>query len=141
MEDKQIAISYTYDELDRLSSVTYGVENTVHYSYDEAGNLVTVNAYTNLRDEVSPGEALATVPAGDKEDRDEQPSDSAADHPEDRSPSWHLNRGGESFGPYTWEEMLSFAADGLIRPEDLVWNSSMTEWAKARDVTGLIIDA
>jgi len=132
VEGKQIAISYSYDELDRLSSVTYGDEKTVRYSYDEAGNLVTVGDFLNPREEgVPPSEA-----------GNEKSSDSTSDESVEKiSLPWHLSRGGESFGPYTWDEMLSFATDGRIQPEDLVWNSSMTEWAKARDVAGLMIQA
>ena len=118
MEDKQVTISYTYDGLDRLSSVTYDDGKAVAYSYDEAGSLVAVGTVSHPGTEtVSSGEALETPQS---------------------SPSWHLNRGGESFGPYSWEEMLTFAADGRIQPEDLVWNSNMTAWTKARDVAGLI---
>lgn len=130
MEDKQVSISYTYDELDRLSSVSYGDGKTVRYSYDEAGNLVSVQTVTG---DPPPAESKAipveipSYPASD-------PVASAGEVPV----TWFLNRGGESYGPYSWEEMLSFAAEGRIEPHDLVWNREMTGWAPARDIGGLI---
>ena len=120
MENKQVTISYTYDGLDRLSSINYGDGKTAAYTYDEAGNLVAVGSVSQP--------AAETVPSGE-----------ALETPQ-RSLTWHLSRGGESFGPYSWEEMLSFAADGCIQPEDFVWNSSMTAWTEAKDVAGLITE-
>ena len=121
MENKQVIISYTYDKLDRLSSVTHSDEKTVAYSYDEAGNLVAIgNISVSGEETVSSREALEAL---------------------QNPPVWHLSRGGENFGPYTWDEMRSFAADGRIQPEDLLWNSNMSEWTKARDVTGLMNEA
>lgn len=42
MKAESIAISYKYDELNRLFAAIYGDGKAVYYSYDAAGNLISV---------------------------------------------------------------------------------------------------
>jgi len=51
---------------------------------------------------------------------------------------WYYVRDGESRGPVTREELARMAGNGQLRPEDLVWNSSMgEEWERADSIVGL----
>ncbi len=50
---------------------------------------------------------------------------------------YHIGRGDKSYGPYSWEEMVSFAAKGNLVKEDLVWSQDNKEWIKADQLTGL----
>ncbi len=43
------AVSYVYDDLNRLTQVDYGGGNVVTYSYDELGNRVSLTAQTRPR--------------------------------------------------------------------------------------------
>lgn len=118
MENKQIKLSYSYDGLDRLSAVVFSNGESVGYTYDEAGNLVAVTPFSLTRSgkEAPLHEAAATAQS---------------------TPAWHLSRGGESYGPYSWEEMLDFARDGRLQHDDLVWNNDMDAWTKAAEVREL----
>ena len=55
---------------------------------------------------------------------------------------WHVRRPdgslpGSEGGPYAWSQLASFASQGLVAPEDLVWHESMPAWAPASTVQGL----
>lgn len=54
------------------------------------------------------------------------------------STEWFLHKEGSQFGPYTWDQLCTFAREGRVQPGDNVWNSSMTAWAPAQEVAGLI---
>ena len=56
MKAESVAISYKYDALNRLSAAIYGDGKAVFYSYDAAGNLISVlpeeeNPFTALENE------------------------------------------------------------------------------------------
>ncbi len=53
------------------------------------------------------------------------------------SSQWYLSKGAESHGPYSWAEMLQFAREGRIKPTDLVFSESGSEWLRADHVSGL----
>ena len=44
---------------------------------------------------------------------------------------YYLLSDGQQQGPVTGTQLKSLAATGSIGPDDLVWNESMKEWAKA----------
>ena len=50
---------------------------------------------------------------------------------------WYYMYGGQQQGPVTAAQLKSLAATGSLGPDDLVWNSSMTEWAAAKRMRGL----
>ena len=50
---------------------------------------------------------------------------------------WYLTRNAEQFGPYSWENLVSFYHEGNLLPDDLLWNETMTEWQRADHVAGL----
>ncbi|MBL7075934.1 MAG: DUF4339 domain-containing protein [Kiritimatiellae bacterium] len=51
---------------------------------------------------------------------------------------WYYVKDGESRGPVNRDELTRLAGNGELRPEDLVWNSTMgEEWARADSVVGL----
>jgi hypothetical protein len=53
------------------------------------------------------------------------------------SAQWYLARQGNRYGPYSWEQMVEFAAAGQVTPEDLVWSEGMSNWTRAVDIEGL----
>jgi hypothetical protein len=50
---------------------------------------------------------------------------------------WHLMRAGATHGPYTWADLVAWAKEGRIGPEDLVWHAQAPGWIPARQVPGL----
>ncbi len=45
---------------------------------------------------------------------------------------WHLGRSGQTFGPYTWSQVVEMARSGQILPADLLWQEGSTaSWAPA----------
>ena len=54
---------------------------------------------------------------------------------------WYAGRGNGSAGwkggPYTWEELVTYAREGRIASTDLVWHESLPEWIPAASVPGL----
>ncbi|SFH94427.1 Uncharacterized membrane protein YckC, RDD family [Tindallia magadiensis] len=54
------------------------------------------------------------------------------------SMQWYLAKKGQQYGPYTWEQMIQFAGEGRISPEDYVRHHQMNEWKPAAEIEGLI---
>ncbi len=56
---------------------------------------------------------------------------------------WYFKRHDDATdakgGPYTWEQMTSFAAQGVLAPIDLVWHQTFPGWVPAHDVAGLFV--
>lgn len=50
---------------------------------------------------------------------------------------WHISRQGTSYGPYQWGELMAWAREGRLGPDDLVWQASLPGWMPARQVQGL----
>ncbi len=55
----------------------------------------------------------------------------------DSGRSYYMNRDGNNYGPYTWEELRGFASGGQLQLEDLVWNASRKKWVRADALQGL----
>lgn len=53
------------------------------------------------------------------------------------SDGWYVSRGGEVFGPYTWDRVLEHAHAGLITPDDLVMRPGSDAWVRANEVPAL----
>ncbi len=53
--------------------------------------------------------------------------------------NWYCHVGGQRYGPLRFEDMQAWCREGRIKPEDLVWNEGMTDWAKAGGVPGLFM--
>ena len=51
---------------------------------------------------------------------------------------WYFAVGGNRQGPISEDDLHARIARGEIRPDTLVWNSSMADWAKAGTVPGLM---
>ncbi len=47
---------------------------------------------------------------------------------------WYIARDGQQHGPLTDAEMRLFVQSGHLKPSDLVWNQTMTEWQAAEVV-------
>ncbi len=51
---------------------------------------------------------------------------------------WHMQRQGDEYGPYSWEELQQHALAGSIISSDLVKSDEMFQWVPASEVPGLI---
>ncbi|NLO26556.1 MAG: DUF4339 domain-containing protein, partial [Actinobacteria bacterium] len=51
---------------------------------------------------------------------------------------WHLSREGATYGPYDWSDLVAWAREGRVGPNDLVWHEQLPSWTPARQVPGLI---
>jgi len=51
--------------------------------------------------------------------------------------NWHCVISGQQYGPVDIDVIKGWAREGRLRPEDLVWNPGMTEWAPAGQVDGI----
>jgi hypothetical protein len=50
---------------------------------------------------------------------------------------WYVSQEEEQLGPYTGEQMLSFAQGGNITRQSMVWAEGMPEWLPAEQISGL----
>lgn len=57
------------------------------------------------------------------------------------SDGWYIHRDGTQHGPYSWEQLLSFARGGKLSDKDLFWNQDAGDWKKADQVPGLLPEA
>ena len=50
----------------------------------------------------------------------------------------HVNRNGQQFGPYTFEELASFLQQGSISRDDWAWHEGLANWVQISqlDMTG-----
>ena len=56
----------------------------------------------------------------------------------DTDESYYLARGGQRLGPYTWECLTGFAANGQVAPDDVLWGPGFDRWTPANGVSGLL---
>ncbi len=54
---------------------------------------------------------------------------------------WYYVKGGRQLGPVSFEELRTLANHGSLLPDDLVWHSSMQDWAPAQTVAGIFPSA
>ena len=57
---------------------------------------------------------------------------------DDRDASYYLARGGQRLGPYTWEDLTGFAANGQVAPDDELWGPGLDRWIPAIAIPGLL---
>jgi hypothetical protein len=50
---------------------------------------------------------------------------------------WYVSQEGQQLGPYSGEQMLSFAQGGNITRESMIWAEGMAEWLPAANIDGL----
>jgi hypothetical protein len=53
---------------------------------------------------------------------------------------WYLSRKQERYGPYTWRELQSYARDGRIDANDLIWSPEAGEWLSPAKTPGLFAE-
>jgi len=54
------------------------------------------------------------------------------------SDAWHLTRGGQTYGPYTWEQVVEHTRAGRISRSDKLLDPRTGVWAKPSKVPGLL---
>lgn len=50
---------------------------------------------------------------------------------------WYYTMEGQQQGPVNLGTLRDMAEDGRLRPQDMVWNSSMSDWTPASEVDGI----
>lgn len=55
----------------------------------------------------------------------------------DEKKIWWYASDGQEFGPYTAQELESFARSGRLTPADLIWREGLEKWLRASSVKGL----
>jgi len=51
---------------------------------------------------------------------------------------WFIGRDGASYGPYSWDDMRTFAAQGVIKGNDLVWTAHLPGYVPAKRIQDLM---
>ncbi|HKT17416.1 MAG TPA: GYF domain-containing protein [Stellaceae bacterium] len=51
---------------------------------------------------------------------------------------WYLGRNGKQQGPFAFAEIVSFAGDEAIDPNDLVWRPGLHNWVSVETISGLL---
>jgi hypothetical protein len=54
--------------------------------------------------------------------------------PSEEEQVWYISRGEEQYGPYSGADMISFAQQGNLHPEDLIWSEETGDWVRADSV-------
>ncbi len=54
--------------------------------------------------------------------------------------AWYWSRGGQQFGPYSWEQLCQLAREGRMQPADLIWRVGWRNWSAASQIPGLLSD-
>lgn len=52
--------------------------------------------------------------------------------------TWHVQRGSQTYGPYTWEQIVEHTSGGRIGRRDKILDPRTGTWAKASQVPGLL---
>ncbi len=52
--------------------------------------------------------------------------------------TWHVARGGQTYGPYTWEQIVEHTSGGRIGRRDKILDPRTGTWAKPSQVPGLL---
>ncbi len=50
---------------------------------------------------------------------------------------WYLLQEGKPQGPYSFEQITAIHHEGRIKPEDLVWNETFTDWTRVGELSEL----
>lgn len=53
-------------------------------------------------------------------------------------PRWHLSRGGQTYGPYTWEQVVEHTRAGRIGRGDKLFDPRSGVWARPSKIPGLL---
>jgi Mg-chelatase subunit ChlD len=53
------------------------------------------------------------------------------------SPRWFFSRSGQTFGPFSWEQLQGLARDGRLLPSDLTAHEGGAQWLPAAAIAGL----
>ncbi len=104
-------IKYHYDALNRLVGVHYGEGSFISYNYDPVGNLAAVKAEKNF--------------TGKKAAEPDQ---------------WYMSRDDQKYGPYSWDQLLQYAGEGLILGDDLLWNQQQGRESRAAEIMDILAE-
>lgn len=52
-------------------------------------------------------------------------------------PVWYVARNGQSFGPFSFDQLVAAARGGRLRKEDLFWQPGMETWQPSTSIAGL----
>ena len=52
------------------------------------------------------------------------------------TPSYHLQRGDQTHGPYSMDDLRAYLMYGTVKPSDAVWDEEQQVWLSLQDVLG-----
>lgn len=116
------SIQYQYDSLDRLTVAVVDKKETYQYNYDQTGSLKLIN-YSTYATAGIEGTPL--------------PSPDNASWDKNNLPRWFISRGNQRYGPYSWNDLVSFVPQKRLLKEDLVWCEDWESWVLAETINGL----
>lgn len=138
----------------RYLAIAAGVHDIIGFWFNgKEFEMETVNAffllnmietYLNCPDmEDSPGALAPKTQEHDAEEKAEAispPPVKPVKHtvpPVQRPQNWFMQKGGQQYGPYSWQQLRSFIAEKRLMPDDLVWSESLHQWTRAGSVPDL----
>lgn len=65
------------------------------------------------------------------------PIGSASTPPPINVAEFHIASGGQTYGPYTFDQMKQFAEQNTLTKESMVWKAGMPSWVAAKDMAEL----
>jgi len=54
---------------------------------------------------------------------------------------WHYSNNGQQTGPVSFDHLAELFRNGTVKPSDLVWNESMTEWTPIGGLEAFAVSA
>ncbi len=121
-KNNHYSINYKYDQLNRLVSAANDDSMKYCYVYDQVGNLINISFGDQATQVV---EGLSLSPPGD------------ASLDENKLPRWFISRGNQRYGPYSWDDLVSFVPQKRLLKEDFVWCEDWESWVLAETINGL----
>jgi YD repeat-containing protein len=118
----QYSVNYQYDDLNRLVSATIDNNKRYRYDYDEVGNLRRMSC--SDQDPQIMQEAVSSPSTTRHMEQNDQPR-------------WFIYKQNRKFGPYSWNDLISFIPNKKLIRNDLVWCEDFKEWTQAEKIKGL----
>jgi hypothetical protein len=70
------------------------------------------------------------------ESKQETTKETAA--PEPRPFNWYYISDQNKVGPLSFDELVAYGREGMVKPDSRVWSSKSPKWCEAKDVEGLV---
>ncbi len=116
------SIQYQYDPMNRLISASIDNQERYQYDYDPTGSLTRVQF---SRDKLNINQETDMLTKAENQEGI------------DSQLGWYLSRENQQYGPYSWEDLVSFVQGNQLDKGDLLWQEGMIDWTRADKIKGL----